>query len=88
MEVPYFAVYKDAMYDAECVCTRGEKHGKAFIYTCYLQVAKFAFDGEAIRPVGSERMREQKGNRFLVDKYRYISVLKALQKHEIFAPAP
>jgi hypothetical protein len=51
-------------------------------------VTKYTFDGEAIRPVGSERMREQKGNRFLQDKYWFISVLKALQKHEIFAPAP
>jgi hypothetical protein len=88
MQVPYFAVYKNAIYDAECVCTRGEKHGKAFVYTCYLQVTKYTFDGEAIRPVGSERMREQKGNRFMQDKYWFISVLKALQKHEIFAEAP
>lgn len=88
MEEPYFAAYKGAVYDAECICTRGEKRGKAFVYTCYLQVTKFAFDGETIRPVGSERMREQKGNRFLQDKYRFISVLKALQKGEIFAQAP
>jgi hypothetical protein len=88
MEVPYFAVYKDAIYDADCVCTRGEKRGKAFVYTCYLQVTKYTFDGVAIRPVGSERMREQHGNRYLQDKYRNMSVLKALQKGEIFTQAP
>jgi len=88
MEQTYFAVYKNAIYDAECVCTRGEKHGKAYAYTCYLQVTKYAFDGHAIRPVGSERMREQRGNRYLQDKYWFISVLKALQKNEIFTQAP
>ena len=88
MEQTYFAVYKSAIYDAECVCTRGEKHGKAYAYTCYLQVTKYAFDGQAIRPVGSERMREQRGNRYLQDKYWFISVLKALQKNEIFTQSP
>jgi hypothetical protein len=88
MDQTYFAVYKNAIYDAKCVCTRGEKHGKAYVYTCYLQVTKYAFDGQAIQPVGSERMREQRGNRFLEDKYRFISVLKALQKNEIFAQTP
>jgi hypothetical protein len=33
-------------------------------------------------------MREQRGNRFLEEKYWFISVLKALQKSEIFAQAP
>ena len=87
MEQTYFAVYQNAIYDAEKVCTRGEKHGNAYIYTCYLQVTKYAFDGQTIRPVGSERMREQRGNRFLGDKYWFISVLNALQKKEIFAQA-
>jgi len=88
MEQIYFAVYKSAIYDAERVCTRGEKHGNAYVYTCYLLVTKYAFDGQAIRPVASERMREQRGNRYLQDKYWFISVLNALQKNEIFAQAP
>ena len=50
-EWTYFAVYQNAIYDAEKVCTRGEKHGNAYIYTCYLQVTKYAFDGQAIRPI-------------------------------------
>lgn len=86
MEQTYFALFKNAIYDAEVVCKRGERRGKAFVYTCYLQVTKYTFDGQAIRPVGSERMREQQGNRYLQDKYRFISVLKALQKNEIFKP--
>lgn len=80
--------YKNSIYDAEKVCTRGEKHGKAFVYTCYLQVTKYAFDGETIQPVATERMREQHGNRFLGDKYWFISVRKALQKNEVFAQTP
>jgi hypothetical protein len=89
MQQTYFAVYKNTIYDAECVCTRGgEKHGKAYVYTCYLQVTQYAFDGQAIRPVRSERMREQRGNRYLQDKYWFISVLKALQKNEVFTQAP
>jgi hypothetical protein len=87
MEQTYFAVYKNAVYDAERVCARGEKHGNAYVYTCYLQVTKYVFDGQAIRPVGSERMREQRGNRYLQEKYWFISVLNALQKNEIFAQA-
>jgi hypothetical protein len=88
MEQTYFAVYRNAVYDAERICTRGEKHGNAYVYTCYLQVTKYAFDGQTIRPVGSERMREQRGNRYLQDKFWFISVLKALRENEIFAQAP
>jgi hypothetical protein len=86
MEQTYFAVYKNATYDAQRICTRGEKRANvnAYVYTCYLQVTKYAFDGETFRAVGSERMREQQGNRFLEDKYRFMSVLKALQENEIF----
>jgi len=52
---------------------------------CYLQVTNYTFDGREIRPAGSERMREQQGNRYLQDKYWFISVVKALQNKEIFA---
>lgn len=85
MERTYFAVYRNAVYDAERVCTRGERRGRAYVYTCYLQVTKYTFDGQAIRPVGSERMREQHGNRFLEEKYWFMSVLKALRNNEIFS---
>ena len=88
MERTYFALHRNAIYDAEKVCSRGEKHGKAYVYTCYLQVTEYVFDGQTIQPARSERMREQRGNRFLEDKYWFISVLKALQKNEIFAQAP
>ena len=85
MEQTYFAVYKNAIYDAKCVCTRGQKHGKAYDYECHLEVTRYTYDGQAIQSVGSERMREQHGNRFLQEKYWFISVLKALQTKEIFA---
>ncbi len=88
MQRSYFAVYKNAVYDADVVCKRGEKHGKAFVYTCYLLVTKFTYDGTAFHPAGSERLHEQQGNRFLEDKYRNMSVLKALQRGEIFAQKP
>jgi hypothetical protein len=87
MERTYFAVYRNAVYDAEPICTRGERHGNAYVYTCYLQVTKYTFDGQAILPMGSERMREQHGNRFLGEKYWFMSVLKALQNNEIFSQA-
>lgn len=83
----YFALYEKAAYDADLVCRRGEKHGKAYVYTCYLEVTKYVFDGNEMRAVGTERMRERQGNRFLNEKYVYISVLKALQRKEIFAAA-
>ena len=87
MTRPYFALYENAAYDADLHCSRGEKRGKAYVYTCYLEVTKYVFDGEAIRAVGSERMRQRQGNRFLDEKYWFISVLKALQRKEIFAAA-
>ena len=86
-DLPYFTLYENAAYNAELACKRGAKHGKAYVYTCYLQVTKYVFDGEALRAVGSERMRERQGNRFLNERYVFISVRKALQKGEIFADA-
>lgn len=88
MQVPYFAVYENAVYDAELGCRRGEKIGKAYVYTCWLDVTKFGFANGEMLPVSSKRMREHQGNRYLGDKYRFISVLKALRNHEIFAPTP
>ena len=85
MQLPYFTVYRNAIYDAELVCSRGEKRGKAYVYTCYLNVTKYGYDGDQIRPLASERMREKHGNRFLEDEYRFVSVLKALQANKIFA---
>jgi hypothetical protein len=85
MESYYFTVFENAAYDAEVQCVRGEKHGNAYVYTCWLQVTKFLFNGTDLLPVASERMREQKGNRFLKDQYWFISLKRALQNREVFA---
>lgn len=88
MERLYLAVHKGAIYDADVQCKRGEKHGNAYVYTCTLNVTKYVFDGQAIVPVASERLRERKGNRYLSDSYRNMSILPALRNGEIFRQAP
>lgn len=85
MDNYYFTVFQNAAYDADVKCVRGEKHGKAYVYTCWLQVTKFRFNGTDLVPVASERMREKKGNRFLEDDYRWISLKGALEAKEVFA---
>jgi hypothetical protein len=81
----YFALYQNNVYDAELVCQRGERQGKSFVYTCYLQVARYDLDGRTFVQTGTERMAERRGNRFLEDSYRFLSVEKALRNGEIFA---
>jgi len=81
----YFALHGKNVYDADLVCQRGKKHGKSFIYTCYLQVTRYGFNGRAFVKTGSERLQEKKGNWFLCDSYRFMSVKRALEKGEIFA---
>jgi len=81
----YFALYEKDVYDAALACRRGERHGKSFVYTCYLQVTRFGFDGHSLIPTGTERLAERRGNRFLEDSYRFLSVKKALRNGEIFA---
>jgi hypothetical protein len=84
MERLYFAIFKGAIYDAELQCTRGEKHGNAYIYTCYLRVTKYVFNGNSLVPLATERLREKQGNRFLNEKYWCMSVLSALKNGEVF----
>ena len=87
MEGDYFALYKNAVFDADLVCRRGERHGRSFVYTCYLDVKKYAFDGSSITAIGSERLGERQGPWFLSDSYRFMNVEKALEKGEIFGEA-
>lgn len=80
----YFCLRNKAIYDATLVKTRGPKHGKAYIYTCYLDVSKYSCDGSSIVKVGCEKLREMAGNRFLDEKYWNMSVCNALAKCEVF----
>ena len=84
MEQTYFCLKKKAIYDAVLVKTRGPKHGNAYIYTCYLAVSKYSYDGSTFVKVGTENLREMKGNRFLDEKYWFLSVCKALDRGEVF----
>ncbi len=85
MEQPYFAIYRKAIYDGVLRCERGAKHGKAYVYTCRIDVTKYAYDGEAVRALATEPLRVRSGNRYLGDSYRFVSVLKALANKEVFA---
>ena len=84
MERCYFAAYENSVYDAELVCKRGERRGKSFVYTCYLQVTRYGSDGQSLVQTGAQRLGEKKGNRFLGDSFRFMSVEKALKTGEIF----
>lgn len=84
MERFYFCLKNNAIYDAVLVKTRGERHGKAYVYTCYLDVSKYSCDGTGIARVGSGKLREMTGNRFLDEKYWNMSVCNALTRGEVF----
>ena len=87
MQQPYFAIYKNAIYDGKLHCERGEKHGKAYTYTCRIDVTKYVYDGVAVRAIGTQPMRIRQGNRYLSDSYWFVSVSKALRNKEIFSEA-
>jgi hypothetical protein len=80
----YFCLRNGAIYDAVLVKNRGAKHGNAYVYTCYLAVTKYSCDGNSIVMVGSEKLREMTGNRFLDEKYWNMSVCNALTRCEAF----
>jgi hypothetical protein len=88
MDNYYFTVFENAAYDAHVECARGEKHGRAYVYTCWLEVTKLRFNGTDLVPVGSERLLERKGNRYLSDSYWFISTRKELQKKAAPANGP
>jgi hypothetical protein len=80
----YFCLMNHSIYDAVLVKKRGEKHGKSYVYTCYLDVTKYTCAGKAIIAVGSEKLREKQGNRFLDEKYWCMSVCTAIKQGEVF----
>jgi hypothetical protein len=55
----YACFYNTAFYYAKDFNIRGEKKGKSYVYTCYLEVSKYSFDGNNITLVGTELMREK-----------------------------
>jgi hypothetical protein len=85
MERLYFCMYNNSIYDAKVVKVRGEKKGKAYIYTCYWNVTKYTCNEDSIIAVESDKCREMKGNRFLDEKYRCMSLLKAIKNGEVFS---
>jgi len=80
----YFYTANDSIYDAVLVKKRGPKRGKSYIYTCYLDVSKYSYDGKAIVKIASEKLREMTGNRFLDEKYWCMSLRNALMRGEAF----
>ena len=84
MERTYFTIYRHAIYDGRLHCERGKKHGNAYKYTCRIDVTKYTYDGDTVREMGTQKLRERQGNRYLPDKYWFVSVSKALRKKEIF----
>ena len=80
----YFCIANELIYDAVLVKERGAKRGKSYIYTCYLDVSKYSYDGKGIVKIASEKLREMTGNRFLDEKYWCMSLRNALKRGEVF----
>lgn len=80
----YFALYNGAIYDAELVCTKGPRRHKSYVYTCYLEVKQYHFDGARICAAAAERYCERQGPWFLCDSYRFLNIEDALKKGKIF----
>jgi hypothetical protein len=80
----YFCFYKGAVFNSELIEKKGELKGNSYVYTCYVDVKKYEFNGNEFKQVGSEHWREKQGNRYLADSYMALSVSKALEAGEIF----
>jgi len=78
----------ERLYDANVACSRGEKKGKAYVYSCYLDTREFTYDGEHLTEVRRERLEERSGNRFLDETYWNISLRSVLQKGGHFLALP
>ncbi len=74
MEHGFFTLHNDRIYDADIVCTRGEKKGRGYVYACHLDAKEYSFDGEHLVETRRERMEERTGNRFLSETYRNLSL--------------
>lgn len=84
----YFCLYNHRIFDMKLVKIRGEKRGKAFVYTCYLEATEYTYDGKNIVPLRTERFREKQGNRFLDEDYRCVSLRNAIIQKEVFSRQP
>lgn len=86
MERSYLCLTRHRIYDALLVKRRGEKKGNAYIYTCFLDVTEFTFDGQRILAVRSERVEERTGDRSLDESYRNMSLRSILRHGGHFPP--
>jgi hypothetical protein len=80
MERGYLCLSGHRIYDAALVKRRGERKGNAYLYTCFLDVTEFTYDGERLLAVRSERLDERTGNRFLDEAYWNKSLCSILRR--------
>lgn len=88
MERGLLCLQNQRIYDASVVCSRGEKRGNAYVYSCYLDAREFTFDGDAVLETRGERLEERTGNRFLGESYRNMSLRSVLERGGHFLPPP
>jgi hypothetical protein len=80
MERGLLSLRNDRIYDAEVACSRGQKVGRSYVYSCHLETTEFTYDGQSITAVRTERLEERTGNRFLADTYRNLSLRSILKR--------
>lgn len=84
MERGLLCLRNNRIYDASIVCTRGEKAGAAYVYTCCLDATEFTYDGEVIVAARRARLEERTGNRYLGETYWNLSLRSVLQRGSHF----
>lgn len=80
MERGFLCLRNNRIYDAAVACSRGEKRGRAYVYSCYLDTKEFTYDGRSVTTTRTERLEERTGNRFLDETYHNLSLRSILQR--------
>jgi hypothetical protein len=88
MERGFFTLRNDRAYDANVVCSRGEKRGRSYVYTCALATTEYTFDGKDLVATRSARVEERTGGRYLDESYKNESLRSILRRGQWFPPAP
>ena len=86
MERGLLCLRNDRIYDAAIACSRGDKKGGSYQYSCYLDTSELSYDGQSIIAVRNERLEERTGNRYLGETYWNTSLRSVLQRGGHFQP--
>lgn len=86
MERGLLCLRNDRIYNAEVACSRGERKGNAYVYSCHLDTREYTSDGESIFEARRESLEVRTGNRYLGETYRNMSLRSLLRRGGHFPP--